>query len=67
MNNFKNWRKRQHLREVLLGPFLAKTAAESHRLLVKVYGDDALAKTRSFLNGFNASHPRQSIISMAPR
>lgn len=48
MNNFENWRKRQHLREVLLGHFFAKkTAAESHRLLVEVYGD-ALAKTQCF-------------------
>lgn len=50
MNNFENWRKKQHLREVLLRYYFAKkTAAESHRLLVEVYGDDALAKTQCFV------------------
>nr|QRH16694.1 transposase [Mayetiola destructor] len=49
MENFENWRKRRHLREVLLGHFFAKkTAAESHRLLVEVYGEHALAKTQCF-------------------
>lgn len=36
---------KQHLREVLLHHFIAKkTAAESHRILVDVYGDYALAE-----------------------
>lgn len=49
MENFENWRKKQHLREVLLGYFFAKkTFAESHRLLVDVYGDDALSRTQCY-------------------
>jgi len=49
MENVKNWRKKQHLREVLLGYFFAKkTAAECHGLLVDVYGDDALSRTQCF-------------------
>lgn len=49
MKNFENWRKKQHLREVLLSHFFAKkTAAESHRLLVELYGEHALAKTQCF-------------------
>lgn len=50
MENFKNfesWRKKQHLREVLLGYYFSKkTPAESHRLLLEVYGDDALSESR---------------------
>lgn len=47
MENFENWRKKQHLREVLLGYFFAKkTATESHRLLVEVYGDAAMSKSQ---------------------
>ena len=35
-----------HLREVLLHYFISKkTAAESHRILVKVYGEHALSET----------------------
>jgi len=49
MENFENFRKKQHLREVLLEYFFAKkTAADSHRLLVDVYGDDALSRTQCF-------------------
>lgn len=49
MENFENWRKKQHLREVLLSHFFGKkTAAESHRLLVELYGKHALAKTQCF-------------------
>lgn len=49
MQNFENWRKKQHLREVLLGYYFSKkTAAESHRLLVGTYGKDALSKTQCF-------------------
>ena len=49
MENFENWRKKQHLREFLLSHFFAKkTAAESHRLLVELYGKHALAKTHFF-------------------
>lgn len=49
METFENWRKKQHLREVLLGHFFAKkTAAESYRLIMEVYGDDAMSKSQSF-------------------
>lgn len=49
MENLSNLRKKQHLREVLLSHFFAnKTAAESHRLLVDLYGEHALAKTQCF-------------------
>ena len=49
MENFENWRKKQHLREVLLSHFFAKkTAAESHRLLVELYGEHSLSKTQCF-------------------
>lgn len=49
MENFENWRKKQHSREVLLGHFFAKkTAAESHNLLVEVYGDNAMSRTQCF-------------------
>lgn len=49
MENFENWRKKQHLREVLLSYFFAKkTAAESHRLLVELYGEHALSRTQCF-------------------
>ena len=49
MENLENWRKKQHLREVLLSCFFAKkTEAEIHRLLVELYGEHALAKTRCF-------------------
>ena len=37
------------MREVLLGHYFSKkTAAESHRLLVKTYGEHALSKTQCF-------------------
>ena len=50
MEYLENWRKKQHLREVLLGYFFAKkTAAESHRLLQEVYGEHSLAKSQSFM------------------
>ena len=49
MENLENWRKKQHLREVLLGYFFAKkTAAESHRLLQEIYGEYSLSKTQCF-------------------
>ena len=49
MENLEIWRKKQHLREVLLSHFFAeKTAAESHRLLVELYGELALARTQCF-------------------
>ena len=48
MNNFENWRKRQHLRFCWVIFFAKKTATESYRLLVEVYGDDSLAKTQCF-------------------
>ena len=49
MESFENWRKKQHLREVLLGYYFSKkTAAESYRLMQEVYGDNALAKTQCF-------------------
>jgi len=45
MENFGNLRKKQHLREVLLGHYFSKkTAAESHSLLVKTYGEHAISK-----------------------
>jgi len=38
--------KKQHLREVLLHYFiLKKNAAETHRLLVDIYGEHASSKT----------------------
>lgn len=49
MQNFENWRKKQHLREVLLGHYFSKrTAAESHRLLVETYEKHSLSKTQCF-------------------
>lgn len=49
MENFENSRKKQHLREVLLGHFFSKkTAAESHRLLEEVYGENSLARRQCF-------------------
>lgn len=49
MENFENWRKKQHLREVLLGYYFSKkTAADSHRLLLETYGEDALSKTQCY-------------------
>lgn len=47
MENLPNWRKKQHLREILLGHFFAKkNAATSHRLIVEVYGEHALSWTQ---------------------
>lgn len=47
MENFENWRKKQHLREVSLSHFFGrKSAAESHRLLVELYGDHCLSRTQ---------------------
>jgi [histone H3]-lysine36 N-dimethyltransferase SETMAR len=47
MENLSNLRKKQHLREVLLSHFFAKrTAAESHRLLVELYGEHAVSNTQ---------------------
>lgn len=49
MENFENWRKKRHSREVLLWHFFAKkTAAESHRLLVEVYGEHSLSQRQCF-------------------
>jgi histone-lysine N-methyltransferase SETMAR len=49
MENFENWRKKQHLREVLLHHFFSKkTFAESHRLLVETYGEYALSRTQCY-------------------
>lgn len=49
MESFENSRKKQHLREVLLGHYFAKkTAAQSHKLLVEVYGDDAFSRAQCF-------------------
>lgn len=46
MEHFENWRKNQHFREVLLSHFFAKkTAAESYRLLVELYGEHSLSNT----------------------
>jgi len=47
MENFGNLRKKQHLQKVLLGNYFSnKTAAESLRLLVETYGENALSKTQ---------------------
>lgn len=49
MENLPNWRKKQHLREVLLSHFFAKkTAAESHQLLVELYGEHSLSRTQCY-------------------
>lgn len=49
MENFENWRKKQHLREVLTSYFFAKkTAAESHRLMEELYGKHSMSKTQCF-------------------
>lgn len=49
MENFDNLRKKQHLREVLLGHYFSKKSApESHRLLVETYSEHALSRTQCF-------------------
>lgn len=49
MESFENWRKKQHLREVLLYFFFSKkTASESHNLFVETYGEYALSRTQCF-------------------
>jgi len=48
--------KKKHMREALLFCFnLKKSAAESHRMLVEVYGDNALSETmcRDWFRQFN--------------
>jgi len=48
--------KKKHVREALLFCFnLKKSAAESHRMLVEVYGDNALSETtcRDWFRWFN--------------
>ena len=49
--------KKQHLREVLLHYFiLKKSAAETHRLLVDIYGEHAPSKTscKEWFRRFNS-------------
>ena len=48
--------KKKHMREALLFCFnLKKSAAESHRILVEAYGDNALSETtcRDWFRRFN--------------
>jgi len=48
--------KKKHMREALLFCFnLKKSAAESHRMLVEAYGDNALSETQRAKIGFASS------------